>query len=96
MLHQVLHHALYSPGKPPRTTHFSTHRPYCHLPHYSILAALRPCSATLADTTQGAIPLDRATELVSDTPDNGIYSIAIPSIELQVRVRGRMRMHAYT
>jgi hypothetical protein len=32
---------------------------------------------------QGAIPLDRATELVSDTPDNGIYSIAIPSIELQ-------------
>ena len=29
------------------------------------------------------IPLDRSTELVSDTPDNGIYSIAIPSIELQ-------------
>ena len=32
---------------------------------------------------QGTIPLDRGTELVSDTPDNGIYSIAIPSIELQ-------------
>ena len=30
----------------------------------------------------GTIPLDRVTQLVSDTPDGGIYSIAIPSIEL--------------
>ena len=32
---------------------------------------------------KGSIPLDRATERVSDTPDNGVYAIAIPSIELQ-------------
>jgi len=33
---------------------------------------------------QGSIPLDRKTELVSRVSDNGLFSIAVPSIELQV------------
>ena len=32
---------------------------------------------------QGTIPLGRQTELVSRESDNGLYSIAVPSIELQ-------------
>ena len=33
---------------------------------------------------QGTIPLDRKTELVATEPDGSLFSIAIPSIELQV------------
>ena len=32
---------------------------------------------------QGTIPLDRKTELVATVPDGGLFSIAIPSNELQ-------------
>ena len=32
----------------------------------------------------GSIPLDRHTELVATIPDEAIYSIAIPSTELEV------------
>ena len=48
-----------------------------------VLADQYELGAISAHLYYGTIPLDRHTELTTSVPDGGIYSLAIPSIELQ-------------